>query len=222
MAFDFFEKKSIFDILNEADDDNTDQGSTDTFSDTSGDNNDTGDDNTSDNNDSTPEEGEEDFGSDNDFDIDSSLDDEDGVSDDSSSSDVSSSSSSSTESEDEEPIKNNTDIFSALSKEEQSIKIKELKRLFNELYLSCNDMLEKINDINPDEDTLVPLEKISSAMYSLKNSIGEYIQSHFAIKSYIENDVMFNRYLIILDSIKTILEQISSELEEKIQKDNKN
>ena len=34
----------------------------------------------------------------------------------------------------------------------------------------------KINSINPDEDTMIPLTKITSALYSLKQYIGDYIK----------------------------------------------
>lgn len=165
------------------------------------------------------------FGSDDDYDINTNLTDEDtGENDITTSTDTDSSADSGSSydsSTDEEPIKQNTNIFSQLTKEEQDIKISELKKLYNELYVTCDDMLNKINFINPDEDTMIPLSKITSALYSLKQYIGDYIKKLFPIKSYIENDVTYNRYLTIIQSITKIINSISDEVEEKIQKEDK-
>jgi len=216
--------RTMFDIVKEADDDNTDAGAgTDAGGEAPAE---------------EPAAGDEDFGSEDDFDIDTSLDDDGGgddegagddtggtddTTDDSSSYDSSGSdfSSGGTTDTDEEPVKKNTDIFSALTKEEQAIKIAELKRLYNDLFISIDDMLNKINDISPDEDTLVPLTKVSSFMYSLKVNMADYIEKTFPFKSFIENDIMYNRYLTIIQSITNVLDTLTKEVEEKLQKEDK-
>lgn len=227
-------RKTIFDVINEADDDEstTDSSASDNNSDTgtendndantnddtgSEDNADTNDDASDDNNhdtDTAKDDNSDDM--DEDFDIDTNLDDsgDDSKSDDDtdSSSDDSSTDSSSSSGEDnmeEKPIPANTDIFSSLSPEEQSIKIKELKNLYNELYTSCDDLLERINTIDPEDDTIDIISRISSTMYSLKIYIADYITNVFATKSYIENDIAFNRFLSILKSVTSVIEDIT-------------
>ena len=215
----------IFDrIINEAEDDDDVAAAP---QDNNPDNNNS-DQNTEDDTNDTEETNDDDeFGSDSDYDINTNLSDEDAgegdatTSTDDTDSSTDSGSSYDSSSGEEEPVKHNTDIFSQLTKEEQDIKISELKKLYNELYINCDDMLNKINSINPDEDTMIPLTKITSALYSLKQYIGDYIKKLFPIKSYIENDVTYNRYLIIIQSITKIINNISDEVEEKVQKDNK-
>lgn len=228
-----FRRKSIFDILNEAEEDeNSSSSSSDENSDsvdtqsTSNDDNNT-DSSTDDNTES--DNSEDNAGDDEDFSIDTDLDDmgdDDGSGDSSESSsddttsDTSSSDSSSTDS-DEEPVEANTDIFNSLTAEEQKIKIKELKNMFGELYLSCNDLLEKINLIDADDDMLDTITRLSMALYSLKQYIGDYIKNTFAMKSYIENDVAFNRFLAILNSVSNITNEIADIRDEKLGKSEK-
>lgn len=226
-----FRRKSIFDILNEAEEDeNSSSSSSDENSDSGNDTESTSDDSadSSTDDDTESDNSEDDGGDDEDFSIDTDLDDvgdsdgdsSDSSSDDNSTSDTSSSDSSSTDS-DEEPVEANTDIFNSLTAEEQKIKIKELKNMFGELYLSCNDLLEKINLIDADDDMLDTITRLSMTLYSLKQYIGDYIKNTFAMKSYIENDVAFNRFLAILNSVSNITNEIADIRDEKIGKSEK-
>lgn len=203
-------RQTIFDLLNEADDDQN-TGDTSAAEETP--------------EAPAPEESGEDAGGDDDFDIDTSLTDDDNAggdessdsddggddfgSDDSGSSDDSSSSSSE-EGEEDKEIPANTDIFASLTPEEQQIKIMELKRLFNELYTSINDILERINQTNTDESNIETITNISSSLFYLRKYLSDYITKIFPNKSYIENDIAFNRYLSIVNGITSIIEEIGA------------
>jgi hypothetical protein len=108
-----------------------------------------------------------------------------------------------------------------LSGEEQQIKIKELKNLFNDLYTSTDDLLSKINEIDPDQDSLDILTRVTSMMYYTRQYMRDYINNIFKSKSYIENDVVFNRFLTIINSISGIIEDLVKEREEKYGKSEK-
>lgn len=224
--------KTIFDILNEAPEDAagdnanaTDAGGDDaaaTDDTTTGDDNaDTANDNAGDADDT--------MGNDEDFDVDTNIDDDTGEGGGDDTGDDMGSEDSSMDSDmdsggdtgDEEVNPKNTDIFSTLTKEEQAIKIKELKKLYNNLYIYISDMLGKVNDISPDEDNQESIYRITSALYDLKQNIAQYIENIFPIKSYIENDIAYNRYLLIIKSITNVMNVLASEMEEKVQKDNK-
>lgn len=153
-----------------------------------------------------------------DFDIDASLDNEENdegedINTDSSPSESDSSGDTDTTDGDEEVNDDNTDIFSSLSAEEQQIKIKELKGLFQNMYTSCDEILDRINSIEFTEDSLAIMTRITYSLYDLKNYISEYIISIFPRKSYIENDITFNRFLMILNSIKDILVRYQKKVE---------
>jgi hypothetical protein len=225
-----FDRKSrtIFDILNEAPEDGAADANADAAADAGGDaptdDTATGDDNaeaTNDDGDNT-----DDMGNDEDFDVDTSIDGDDGgddTGDDMGSEDNSMDSDMSSGGDlgDEEVNPKNTDIFSTLTKEEQAIKIQELKKLYNNLYIYISDILGKVNDITPDEDNQESIYRVTAALYDLKGNIAQYIEKIFPIKSYIENDVAYNRYLLIIKSITNVMNVVASEMEQKVQKDNK-
>ena len=220
--FDLVEENDL-NILNEAPEDEApaaDTGGENTPADDTA--NDTGD-----TNDAT--ENEDEMGSDEDFDVDTTIDDggddagggdETGGDDIGGGDDLDSGGSLDGGSEEEVNPKN-TDIFASLTKEEQAIKIRELKRLFNDLYTYTNDMMAKVDDINPSEDNLEALYRVTSGLYTMKASMAEYIKFIFPIKSYIENDVAYNRYLTIIQSITDVINTLADEIAETIQKDDK-
>lgn len=233
----FGKRRTIFDILEESeeikaineapeddaggDDGGADTGADDAAADDTGGGDDAGNQDNADNN---ADNTNEDMGNDEDFDVDTSIDD-DSTDDDSAGTDDSSMDSGGGSDfggdSEEEVIPQNTNIFSSLTKEEQAIKISELKKIFNNLYIYISDMLEKINDINPDEDNLESIYRITSALYDLKQNTGDYIKNIFPIKSYIENDIAYNRYLIIIRSITNTMNIIATEMEQKVQKETK-
>lgn len=193
-------------ILHEDDDDmSIDASAPETEDNASNDTNDSTE-TSDDNNDSTSDD------SGDNMDIDANLDDsgdsDDDMSGDDTGSDDSSMSSSSEETE-EEPVKANTDIFADLSKEEQSVKIEELKQLYSDLYSSVDDFIRKINDIDPDENNVRVIKRCSNTLYNLKKYISDYLLNLFPVKSYIENDVEFNRFLTILNSVANVINDIS-------------
>lgn len=212
-----FERKSIFDIIREAEEDDE----TDT---SSGDDTATADDSSeeSTSNDNSDESSDSDDSDQNDdFDIDTDLDDsgssdEDNSDNTDSDSDISSSDSSSdTEvgsSGDEEPVKANTDIFSSLTAEEQATKIKELKKMYEDLYVGCDDFQRKLGEVDSEQYPDV-YERLSVVIYKLKNYISDYLLNKFPSASYIENDVSFNRFLSILKTLSNTLEMVLKDKE---------
>ena len=190
----------IYDLLHEADDDNTDNNS----------------------------------GGDEDFSIDSSMDDSGDDSgdstdmddldlDDSGSSDDSSTSSGGGESEEEntseEAVENNTSLFNSLSAEEQSIKIRELKDLFAQLYSAFDDISDKISELDINESNKSELVQLNMDVYNLKIYIKDYIIHVFPNKSYLENDIAYNRFLDIINTMTEVLNVVQKK-ESKLEEEN--
>lgn len=231
MYNDEYEHFSFLDLFNEAeDDDNTgaDAGDADNTSGNDGDTTDGGDSEGETSDEDSNDDGggdEEDDGNDE-FDIDTSVDDDGDDNNDDSSSDTSSSSSSSSgdgssssmgEGEDE-PNPVNTTLFDSLTPEEQAVKIKELKRLYREMFTSVNDILNRIQKSNIDEDTLDYTNKLTSDLYDFKTSLMDYFVYQFNIKSYPENDMKYNEFLYYLNSFKDVYEELASSREKKLGK----
>ena len=222
----FKKRKNIFDILNEAPEDGAGDAGANAGADEApaadaGDNTEAQADN---GNEDGGEEDATDMGNDDDFDVDTSIGDgetegnPDDTTDDGGSDLGGDSGGGLGGSSEEEVNPKNTDIFSTLSKEEQAIKISELKKKYNQLYIYTSDMYGKINDINPDEDNLESIYRVTSGLYSLREYISDYIKNIFPMKSYIENDIAYNRFLTIIQSITQVITTLASELEEKTQK----
>ena len=110
----------------------------------------------------------------------------------------------------------NTDVFATLTAEEQKIKIMQLKSQYNDLYTYCDDLLTKMNDMDLEEDTLEVVSKISSDLYSLKDYIRDYMISIFPMRSFIENDIFYNRFVAQLSSIQYIIDQLAVGREKKL------
>lgn len=156
-----------------------------------------------------PAENPDDAGADDDnFDIDANLDEPDDAGDDENvdepaegGDDFGDTGGGGSEEEDEEPVDANTDIFASLTAEEQQMKIMELKLQYNNLYNSCSDLLEKINNLTVDEDSIEFIRRMTGTLFDLKRYIADYLVYTFAEKSFIENDIMFNRFLSIIQSM---------------------
>ena len=209
-------RKSIFDIIREAEDDNasdTAKAETDQANDEAPAPEESGENKTE-----TDNADDNEYGGDDEFDINADLGEEDmGGGDDTDTgatdtgSDMPSSGSSGGEMAEEEPVKANTDIFASLSKEEQQVKILELKKLFANLYSSTDDILDKINNTETDENNIHVINRISMTIFNLRKYIADYIENSFGYKSYIENDITFNRFLSIINSVSSVLEDIGKE-----------
>ena len=192
--------KNLFALLNEAEDDQTTEApATDAGTEEA----------------PAPEESGEDATKD-DFDIDKTLDDEDGGDDDgmwddmggTDDPDTSTTDTTTTGDEEDEPVEANTDMFASLSAEEQRIKISELKKQFGALYSSIDDTLVKINNTETDENNIEVVQKITDVLVTTKRYIMDYLTVHFPAKSFLENDIMYNRFLSIVFSISNVLEEM--------------
>lgn len=197
-------------------DPNTGDGNSDNVDPNAGDSGDENSESNDTGNEDNSGEDEPDFGEDNqeeDFSIDSDIDADmegDGSNDSSSSSDTSSSSSSNNEEEtitvDKDSLKaKDKELFDSLSPEEQKMKIKTLKNLFVELYSNCDIIIDKFNSLSTEYDEAnEQINRIISTIYCLKKMVSDYLLNKFTTASYIENDIMFNNYMAVMNSIKNI------------------
>ena len=199
-------RKSIFQLLKEADDDAADIMNTQVDQNTT---------NTDPN--ANPDAGEAESTPDEDLDINSDLDSlEDPTTnggDDMSSMDSSSDSGgdsfgSSSDDKEDEVKKGNTDLFASLTAEEQAIKISELKRLYNDLYTSTDDMIYKLNSMTFENVDPRIIVRVQSQMEELRRIIQDYIISSFPIKTYYENDVQYSIFLSMFTTIRGVFDEV--------------
>lgn len=114
--------------------------------------------------------------------------------------------------------KKDREIFDTLSPQEQKIKTVKLKELFMDLYNRCEEIINKLDSIGVDyEDLGSPIHKSIETLYSLKQMISTYLLYLFDSKSYIENDIVFNRFLTALNQIKLITKDMRDAHADKIE-----
>ena len=113
----------------------------------------------------------------------------------------------------EDVIEDNKDMFSSLTAEEQKIKIMELKRLFNLMYTSLDDISIRLSNIDIEEYNYKNISKLTTAVYDLKTFVSDYVMYTFDQKSYYENDVAYNRFMDIIHDINIGLDKMVSEKE---------
>ena len=91
----------------------------------------------------------------------------------------------------------------------KAIKNLELKQNFQQMYMSCDDILTKIGTITNYNDASGILRRVVNMTNDLKGSIEFYITNTYNTKSYIENMVNFQKYLTILNGIRMTLKDTS-------------
>lgn len=190
---------------------NTDQQATDTTQDNA-----PAEDTTQDNteNQDQNQDDTQDAGGDDEFNIDADMD-IDAGDDDMSGGDTGGGGGASVTPEEEEPVDNedtrrDKELYDSLSPQEQKERNIKQKKLFFELYSNCDYVIDKLNNISDAdlEEYGVQVRKTLSMLFDLKQMVSDYATKLYDSKSYIENDIMFNRYLSILNTVKNITSDI--------------
>ena len=104
-------------------------------------------------------------------------------------------------------------IFDQLTPEQKKIKTEELKNRFVELYDRCNGIIDRINSANKSTEDAKVFEFINNTLFSLKNTCKDYIDRTFDTKSYIENNITFQKCLVVMQGINDILTTVKSSKE---------
>lgn len=200
---DIFRRKSI--LLQEAPEDENGGAETAANNDTPDENNNS---NETERNDNTTEE-ETPNEDDTDFNIDASDDigDDTGSdnTEDSSSSGSSSSSDDNPTEIDNEAKKKDRELYDSLSPQEQKVKNIILRKQFMDLYDRCGQIVDKYDETASEYDEMIePIKKCILALYNIREMISTYLLYMFDANSYIQNDIMFNRYLTALNAIKAV------------------
>lgn len=108
----------------------------------------------------------------------------------------------------EEDSDEESKLYASLSDKDKEAKNTELKGNYRELYMHCDNIIEKLNAIPKETENNEILGRLISTLSDLKVYIEFYLSNSYNDKSYIENDIMFNKYLNILNGVKNIIKDI--------------
>lgn len=101
------------------------------------------------------------------------------------------------------------ELFDKMTPEQKKIKIETLKQNYIDLFNRCDTILDTLTEANPeDESTSKIFVFIQNTLSEMKENIHDYLTKTFDTKGYIENDAQFKQYLVIIDSIDKLLENL--------------
>lgn len=119
---------------------------------------------------------------------------------------------------DTEAKKQDRKLFDSLTPQEQKLKTLELKKLYMDLYDNCEQLSEKFEVLGVEFDELSPaITGVMSNLFNLKNMISTHLLYLFDAKTYYENDVQFNQFLLALNKIKLVSDDMVKQYKEEIQ-----
>ena len=102
------------------------------------------------------------------------------------------------------------EIFSNYSAEQISIMNTNLKKDFNKLFMMLDDLVDHINDIPKITEHIRIIEFASNKLSELRDMVSDYLYRTYNTKSYTENKIAYNRFLITVKQINAIISKIPS------------
>ena len=76
---------------------------------------------------------------------------------------------------------------------------------------SVISLMDKFNSVSLEyDDANSQFKRIVNTLYGLKKMISDYLLNSFDSRSYLENDIMFNRYLAVLNSVKNVSTELKN------------
>lgn len=100
------------------------------------------------------------------------------------------------------------ELYANLTPDQLDIKHKELKGQFLSMFDMVSELVERIGGTGTTEENIKIVEYISNNLINLKDMISDYVNDVYQTKSYIENSIMYNRFLATLNAINQLLEEI--------------
>lgn len=106
-------------------------------------------------------------------------------------------------------IKQKEEELIGLSTQHLDIKHEELKTQFLSMYDMVTSIIERIDDASVRKDNIKVVHYVSDTIVKLKSMLTDYIENVYSTRSYIENSVIYNRFLAVLNGVLKILEEMN-------------
>lgn len=100
------------------------------------------------------------------------------------------------------------EIFDQLSEEEKEMKKNELKKLYILLIEKSESIFALAQEITKTDDTVKLIDYILNTLMDLKTYLGDYVSDIYDSRTYLQNNVNFQKFLTIFDSIHAIFQEI--------------
>lgn len=100
------------------------------------------------------------------------------------------------------------EIFDQLSEEEKEVKRKELKKMYILLIEKAESIFSLTQEISKTDDTVKVVDYVSNTLMDLKTYLSDYVSTIYDSRTYLQNNVNFQKFLAIFDSIHAIFKEI--------------
>lgn len=107
--------------------------------------------------------------------------------------------------------KTEEELYGNMSNEELDQMHKELKSRFCDLYDIIGDTIERLSGISVNEEKIHTIEYASSKLSALKDMMVDYIHNIYKTKSYIENNINYNKFLVVVNAVVKLLDGLNDE-----------
>lgn len=105
-----------------------------------------------------------------------------------------------------------SEIFKDLTQDQIDIKHQELKTNFSKIYDTTSSLIDRLNDIPTNDTYMASINFVSNQLADLRQMVTDYMNNVYSTKSYMENSINYNKFLMTLKGINDILEEIYKEL----------
>lgn len=103
------------------------------------------------------------------------------------------------------------DLFSKFNDQQIAIMTKDLKKSYLKMYDVLDTLIERIND-TPKEDAYIKIIAfVTDRLADLRDMLDDYMVDTFNTKSFIENQINYKRFCIVLRQINSIVASIYPE-----------
>lgn len=109
------------------------------------------------------------------------------------------------------------EIFKDLTKDQIDIKHQELKSNFTKIYDATSNLIDRLNDLPSNENYMATISFVSNQLADLRQLVTDYLNNVYSTKSYMENSINYNKFLMTLKGINDILEEVYKDLEKESQ-----
>ncbi len=105
------------------------------------------------------------------------------------------------------------EIFKDLTQDQIDLKHQELKSNFTKIYDTTSALIDRLNDIPTNDSYMASINFVSNQLADLRQMVTDYINNVYSTKSYMENSINYNKFLMTLKGINDILEEIYKEID---------
>ena len=105
-------------------------------------------------------------------------------------------------------------IFDQLSPEQQAAKIKELKGLYIATYNKCQKIIAMVSEVDKLPSQARIYDYIVNSLVDLQKYIRDYLDDLFDSKAYMENMTELQKYLVVLDTVNGVFEEMRKNAED--------